>query len=194
MTPAEEAAQARMELENTEVPQPEVEETEQVKEPEPCVRCGWSPGKENKPLESDLEEYLRCILGGQSFHKEYEMYDGKIKLVFRSINNKQVDALNNLLFKMADHIDQAVIQDKSIKLKLMYFLSEAKLAEQTHEYPMPRITEYDQIDAEFNARFGEFGEPVIRMMSQTLMLFMELQGMLITQGFDSNFWKGAGLR
>jgi len=161
---------------------------------EPCNRCGFSEEAEAVPLEADMEAYLRCVLGNQPFEKEYELYDGKIQLRFRTINNREVDALNNLLFKMEDSIDRAVIQDKSIKLRLLYFLAHIKLSDKEADYEIPNLKDTDKIDEEFNSRFGACSETVIRMMSQTLMLFIELQGLLISQGFDENFWKGAGLR
>ena len=197
-TPADDAVKAMDEF----AAQAAAQEGEHVEVPEvpvatevaPCVRCGWSPSRENKPLEEDLEEYLRCVLGGSTFCKVYELYEGKVKLKFRSLSNKEVDALNTLLFKMTDHMDHAIIQDKSIKLKILYFLARLELADNTADYDIPAIMGYESIDEEFNERFGEVAEPIIRMMAQSMLMFMELQAMLINQGFDSNFWKGAGLR
>jgi len=161
---------------------------------EPCIRCGFSIDHEPLPLEEDMEEYLRCILGGLSFMKEYSLYNGKIQLTFRSINNREVDQLNDILFRIADHMDTQEVQDRGIKLKLMYFLAKVKLSDRDEEYDIPTLTEFAQIPEEFNKRFGDCAEPIIRLMSQSLLLFMDLQGLLVSQGFDENFWKGAGLR
>lgn len=200
-TPADDAVKAMDEFAAQAAMQQDGEQHIEVKDPAttaageipPCVRCGWSPSRENKPLQEDLEEYLRCVLGGQTFYKVYELYGGQVKLKFRSLSNKEVDNLNVLLFKMTDHMDHAIIQDKSIKLKLLYFLARLELSDNTADYDIPELRAYDDIDGEFNDRFGEVAEPIIRMMSQSLLMFMELQSLLINQGFDSNFWKGAGL-
>jgi hypothetical protein len=160
----------------------------------PCTRCGWMEDDSSLPLADDMEEYMRCVLGNKKFVKEYCMYDGKLKLTYRILTNKEVDALNGVLFKMADQADHPMVQDSTIKLKLLYFLSKAILGEKEEDYEVPTITKYEEIDDAFNERFGDCPEPVIRMMSQTLMLFMQLQGILVTQGFDENFWQGAGLR
>ncbi len=76
----------------------------------------------------------------------------------------------------------------------MYFLAKVKLSDRDEEYDIPTLTEFAQIPEEFNKRFGDCAEPIIRLMSQSLLLFMDLQGLLVSQGFDENFWKGAGLR
>ena len=174
--------------------EPQNTEEEVVKKAEPCYRCGYSDAAEPEPLEEDLEEYLRCILGGKEFHKEYELYNGKIKLEFRSINNRQVDKLNSVAFKLNDHMDSKEIQDRSIKLKLLYFLARVKLGDLETEYDIPLDITFDTIMPEFEARFGDCSETVIRAMTNALLLFMDLQGLLVSQGFDANFWKGAGLR
>jgi hypothetical protein len=159
-----------------------------------CARCGWNPEGNPAPSEEDTQEYLRCILGSKPFYKEYELYDGQIKITYRTCNNKEVDGLNDILFDMNKDVEQGELQDKSIKLKLLYFLSDIKLGDKNESYTIPELKHYVDIDDAFNERFADVAEPVIRMMTQSMFLFMELQQTLVADGFDSNFWKGAGLR
>lgn len=164
------------------------------KKPEVCVRCGWSSGKELEPLEADMKEYLRCILGGKEFFKSYEMYDGEVKLVFRSLNNGEVDRLNQVLYPLAGRQLTAVEQDLDIKLRLLFFLAELTLGAKKASYDIPEKITLEEVNDIFNERMLSCPETLVRTMTQTLMLFTELQGLLVRHGFDSNFWKGAGLR
>ena len=159
-----------------------------------CSRCGWTPDGNPAPSEEDTKEYLRCILGSKPFYKEYELYDGQIKITYRTCNNREVDGLNEILFDMNGDVERGELQDKSIKLKLLYFLSDIKLGDKKESFDIPALDHHVDIDAEFNNRFADVAEPVIRMMTQSMFLFLELQQALVANGFDENFWKGAGLR
>lgn len=159
-----------------------------------CPRCGYGAEKPMEPLQDDLEEYMRCVLGGQRFMKTYSMYDGKVKLTFRSLVNKEVDHLNGLLFTLSGRDDDPAAQDMVVKAKLLFFLAAADLSGKGTEYDVPMTLSVENLSDVFNERLGDCPEPIIRIMVQTLGLFTEVQGLLVNAGFDSNFWKGAGLR
>jgi len=174
--------------------QEETVKVETPEEPSPCVRCGWSAGKKPEPLEKDMEEYLRCVLGGKEFRKQYEMHDGAVKYTYRALTNRQADKLNSVLFPVVDREQTPQLQDQSIKLKILYFLSDVSLDGKEESYEAPVEITMDGVSEEFDARYGDCPEMLVRLMAQTLTLFSELQSMLVGQGFDENFWKGAGLR
>lgn len=158
-----------------------------------CARCGYRPGAQLAPSEEDMQEYMRSLLGTKPFKKEYSIYEGELKLTFRTLKAREVDSLNNILFEMMANIANLRVQDLSIKLKLLYFLSCIQTGPESTELTIPEITQVSEIQDAFQSVFGDYSEPLIRIMSQTLTAFLELQEALVDTGFDENFWKGAGL-
>lgn len=171
-------------------------DAEKAKQPQPltkCPHCGWAEGAQPKPKQEDLEEYLRCVLGDKLFSKTYDAYKGELRLKFTSLASKDVDGLNNLLFSLSEE-NQNVLQDIAMKLKLMYFLTAISKGGKTDTvYAIPTgLDSKAMIDAEFNKRFGTTSEPIMRVLGQAVLVFIELQALLVNEAFDKNFWSSAG--
>jgi hypothetical protein len=166
-------------------------------EDQSCPRCGFSRGVAPRPMEEDLQEYLRCVLGGLPFHKRYELHGGAVMVGFRSLSNREVDRMSATAALLPQEPDNAQARALETKLRLLYFLETLQLDRaEASEYTPPQAAmgSFAEIDAEFDKRFGALDETLVRALTQVLMLFMDLQGLLVVGGFDENFWKGAGLR
>jgi hypothetical protein len=52
-----------------------------------CPRCGWDMRQkfEIVPTELDKEDFLAATLGGTKFQRDYEIFGGKVKIVFHTI-------------------------------------------------------------------------------------------------------------
>jgi len=139
-----------------------------------------------------MEEYLRCLLGDKPYCKSYTLYDGRLKFGFKSIDGNQVSEMNRLLFGL----DPAgvEVQDLSIKIKALYFLSEMDCNGKAQAFEAPVLKSPADIGPEFDKRFGHMSELMLRLLTQAMVMFLDLQAVLVSAGFDSNFWKGAGLR
>lgn len=83
-------------------PEPEKPEAAPQEEPEPtesttglgqrallpfCPRCGWDMRQKFDivPTDLDKEDFLAATLGGTKFERNYEIFGGKFKIVFRTI-------------------------------------------------------------------------------------------------------------
>jgi len=159
-----------------------------------CPRCGWKEESRTVPAEADLQEYVRCLLGGKMFKKKYELYGGKVVLVFRACTGKESDHTNRLLLGLAEAGDERSLQETSLKLKMLYMLELLQVGANRTEYQAPAMESLDQVGEEFTRRFGELGELLLRAMAQGLMMFLDLQQLLVAEGLDGNFWRSAGLR
>lgn len=67
-----------------------------------CPYCGWADIKK-EPVDvfitdRDKEEWIRCLYGGL-FTKEFVLFDGKLKLKFRTKKKKTDDAISTILLK-----------------------------------------------------------------------------------------------
>lgn len=102
--------------------------------------------------------------------------------------------MNTLLNRVRDEIGEDAIRELGLKLKLLQMLIALELSGKKAEYKPAELVEPKDIGPAFDARFGALGEMLVRAMVNTLMLFSDLQALLVSEGFDANFWKGAGLR
>lgn len=60
----------------------------------PCINCGFAGSKlEDVTVvtEDDKEAFLSMLIGGSRFYKEFEIYNGAIKIVFRSLTQTELD-------------------------------------------------------------------------------------------------------
>jgi len=158
-----------------------------------CPRCGWHPTDKPAAPDADMQEYLRCALGGKLFTKVYPLYDGKLKLKFRSVNAAEAEFINKVLMKN-DFDSDIEVQDMALKAKLLFYLVSVETPEGEEVFEAFSLEEFTvtAVNEEYKKRFGTKDETLLRSINQTFQIFLGLQQLLIAGGFDSNFWKGAG--
>lgn len=163
----------------------------------PCGRCGHSVGGSNKPQESDLQEYIRSILGSRQFAKTYKLMGGRILFQYSTLDGSTSDHLNNVIIAM-NHFDDAIKYNAIVlKYRILFTLREYTIGGQATELPAPTVEElppgdFDAVNALFKQRIEHLDQGIVQMIAQSLMLFRSLEAALIEGAFDETFWKGAG--
>ncbi len=68
---------------------------------EDCPLCGFhlSDPTVDEPDETDRQAFLEAILGRKPFVKRYELLGGRLRLTFRDLSNKEMDAGRTLLVR-----------------------------------------------------------------------------------------------
>ena len=179
--------QARQALAKIEAGQPA-----QAEQKQPCPRCDYLEGARPKPQKADMEEFTRAVLGGRPYRKEYKLVDGKIRMEFDTLATDTADVLDRMLIEMAD-MPQLGRQTLGIKLKLVFHLRSLTLGPDKKTFDAPALgAKLSDIEGEYVKRFGQISDPVIQMAGRTLLLFLDLQQLMLHEAFDENFWKGAG--
>lgn len=160
---------------------------------EQCPRCGWHVTDNPEPPQEDLEEYLRSVLGGRRFVKKYMLFDGKLEITMQSALSTEADFLNKIVASPVPDTDTE-LRELISKAKLLFHLKAVNLDGQVTEFDIPELTDPTEafVTAEFDKRFGQLDETIIRGLVRVLMLFSTLLQLLISRGFDENFWQGAG--
>lgn len=156
-----------------------------------CPRCGWYDSE--KPLinEDDKKEYLRSILGGRVFSKTYELYNGSITFTYQSLLGSEVEKINEVFFDLAAANEPELLIEGN-KIKSLFYLKKIKIEETTTNLETPEDVSIENYKEKYLERFGKSSEPIIQMLNSTLIQFLKLQTNLVANGFDENFWKGAG--
>jgi hypothetical protein len=162
-----------------------------------CPRCMFNMGQGNKlitPSEDDKKEYVRCLLGGRVFEKEYTLYEGQLILKMVALDNTEADRLNKILKEVANHVqdnsDVTWAQTEALKVKLLFYMRKGIGKE---EYEPPEFDTLEDAQAEYENRFGNVAEDVSMIFIQVLSEFTRLLALLSQSGLDQNFWKGVGL-
>jgi hypothetical protein len=165
----------------------QVTQPEEVRE---CPRCRFNLLERTlKAAEPEKEEYLRAVLGGRLYIKEYVLYDGKIRLQFSSLKNKAGEELSTIL-RMIERKESNQFVTDALKVKLLYYLVKYN----KNEFKVPEdVATLDEANELFKTRFGEYSEDQLTLFLRTLIEFQNLLALLAQAGFDENFWKGAGL-
>jgi len=115
-----------------------------------CPRCSFDLNTDlNEPTDADKIAFVACILGGEHrFTKEYSLFGGKIKVVFRALKPREVDtAIQQADIDLqADKIVNLVQYSREIeRYKLAAGI--AVIARQGHtelEFPEIGALEYDE--------------------------------------------------
>jgi len=162
------------------------------KKPEPCSNCGWYDGM-TEPREEDKLEYLRAVLGGRRFAKTYMLWGGQFTLKFRSMTAAEAEFVNSVLSKN-DYISEVEVNDAAMKAKLLFQLTAMSTAEKNQQFEPPAEKNHTitYVQAEFERRFSELDETLLRVIAKTLHMFNMLLQLLVLNGFDRNFYKAAG--
>lgn len=159
-----------------------------------CKRCGYEYAEEDlKVDEEDLKEFVRSLLGNHPFTKEYSLFNGEFKVSYRTLQSDQSSRLAEHLYTL-DRLfneDQKREMDSAVlKLKLCYYTKECnKIA-----FPViSKEKDTETVLKECKDFLSVFTDNAMSILTRTLSEFLILQRMLIEEGYDVNFWEGAGL-
>lgn len=184
------AREAIEQAKQTEKPQ----DTEGARDPmEECPRCGWL--REGTPTapEEDSKEYLRSILAGRPFKKEYRLHDGDIILKFTTMTMEEGEFVNKVMLHN-DYDTELELRDIAGKVKLLHYLEGMQLGGKEVVFEKENLSDFatPTIAAEYLKRFAGYDETLMRTIHRTCGVFQNLLNLLVGDGFDENFWKGVG--
>lgn len=153
-----------------------------------CPCCNWSLKNMNppRPGEDDRKEYVRCLLGKRKFSKTFALFDGMVSARFEVLSQEQSQVLGTYL----DQITKTEMMQRAteaMQLKVLFYCR--KFNDQVFT-PVGADQDWKAVYAE---RFAEYGEDVPVLLTRVLMEFLRIVEQLPSSGFDTNFWKGAGL-
>ena len=60
-----------------------------------CIQCGWDQSNPviGEPDKHEKLAFLQCLLGQKVFSKNYKLFGGQLKIGFRTLSIKEIDAL-----------------------------------------------------------------------------------------------------
>lgn len=172
-----------------------------------CPRCGWDVRQkyETVPTDRDKEDFLATLLGNTRFKKEYELFGGKIKILFRGLlaeENKLIyrqlvlDQQQNRISTEAEWFLQMMdyrlscslerISDNTGKvLSLVPELLERKIETKDEPLATPLPAQLEYINKDVLAQ-----EVTRRLVGTHLRQFQRLVEALEAMAVEPSFWNG----
>lgn len=70
--------------------------------PTHCTRCSWPTGEAVlvEPTKGDIKDFLRSVLGGEVYQKEYKLFGGEVAVTFRTRTGEEENAIRTVIRKM----------------------------------------------------------------------------------------------
>lgn len=157
-----------------------------------CPRCNWDTRHELIPIdEEDKKEFLRCLLGGNQFKKEYSLFGDNFKITYIDLTSKESDAMVNSLSTLGE---DPMFLPKAIKIKMLFGLVSFKTGEDDLVVDRDALSGLtgEEVLAKYDKILGDLSETMTGAFAK---IYNDFNNLLITMteaGFDENFWKGAG--
>jgi len=172
-----------------------------------CPRCGWDVRQkyETVPTERDKEDFLATLLGSTRFKKEYELFGGKIKILFRGLlaeENKLIyrqlvlDQQKNKIsteaewflqmmdYRLACSLEQ-ISNNTGQVLSVMPELLERPIDNKTEPLATPLPAQLDDLNKKVLAQ-----EATKRLVGAHLRQFQRLIEALEAMALEPSFWTG----
>ena len=183
-------------------PEPEKEEVDEDitgLELHQCPKCGWNLDNSPEPevTDEDKNEFIRSILGERRFCKEYEFFDGRVKVNLRSpLRGETAGILVILQEDVAEHTIQTPEewQLRNRELSLSTALVSVKVEDKLHTFEEIAVgLNSEKLRAalqEAAGRRAAWPESITSMVIYAQAQFESTHTTLLARTYDSDFWVG----
>jgi hypothetical protein len=153
-----------------------------------CPRCGFDTRNRITPVnEEDKKEYIRNLLGGVSFSKEFTLFDGMFKIKFTEITTDESDKLIALLQPL---LKDQMFMIKATQIKLLFTTVGYKKGDVGTEVDRDELLKLETPEAAlglFKMYFGKFPDTVNGSITSLFNVFSNQVVMIANESLDRNF-------
>jgi hypothetical protein len=153
-----------------------------------CPRCGLSLKEkyEVEPTKEDIEEFLKCVLAGEVFTKEYTLFGGRLKVKLRTRTGAEDEAIKKAL--IAFFKDSQGASDSEILSEVnKYSLATALCSYGDKEYPGVAV---ENFRASADERISAIPAQIQGFLKAIMQEFNILVDRLTARAQDASFWTG----
>lgn len=163
--------------------------------PGTCNRCGWPTGESVnvEPTREDVKDFLRSIMGGEVFKKEYKLFGGSLAVVFRTRTGAEETAIKACLRRMirdGDILQQHDMIGHSRRMNFVCSLESYITKEARIDFSESIVDDrYNLVEAA-EKRVEMLPSQLLMMLMRQFDEFSELVDHLLSKVSDEGFWKG----
>lgn len=183
-------------------------ESELGRHPDNCPRCSWPSTKtiEVTPSKTDMQDFLRCVLAGTTWSKEYSFFGNSVRVKFRTRTELEDNALFLSVRSMAGSVQ---VQDETsfiYAINRLQFLSSVESittfphddSDEPSVLAIPRLHDRvkarpeDKIraDAVLMEMFADVPGAVLKSFKPAYNEFQALVELMTGRCQDPDFWRG----
>lgn len=152
-----------------------------------CPRCGFDTRSNTVPVvEADKQEYIRNLLAGVSFTKEFTLFGGAFQIKFTELNTDESDKLISLLQPM---LKDPMFMIKATQVKILFTVLSYKKDVPTaiDRAELMTLETSEQALTLYKKYFGKFPDTVNGSITNLYNIFSNQVVMIANESLDRNF-------
>jgi hypothetical protein len=166
----------------------------ELSERQGCPRCGLNLKEkyEIEPTAEDIEEFLKCVISGSVYTKEYALFGGKLKVKLRTRLGSEETLIKKALteyFKEA----QGVSETEVFSELMTYSIAASLSSYNGQDYPLLPLTNVSTFKAKAMERVESLPSQVQAFLKTLLQQFNVLTDKLTSRAQDPSFWTGTAV-
>lgn len=166
----------------------------ELEERQGCPRCGLDLREkyEVEPTPEDIEEFLKCVLTGNVYTKEYQLFGGKLKVKLRTRLGAEDTAIKHAIsayFKESQGISESEVFAELMSYSIAVSLS----AYNGVEYPQLPLENTAVFRAAVVDRINTLPSQIQGFLKTLLQQFNVLADKLTARAQDPSFWTGTAV-
>lgn len=163
----------------------------ELEERQGCPRCGLNLKEkyEVEPTQEDIEEFLKCVLAGNVYTKEYQLFGGKLKVKLRTRLGAEDTAIKHAIsayFKESQGISESEVFAELMSYSIAVSLSSYNGV----EYPQLPLENTVVFRAAVVDRINTLPSQIQGFLKTLLQQFNVLADKLTARAQDPSFWTG----
>ena len=162
-----------------------------------CRRCGMQVTDKPLTLSEDVKKaYFKTLLTNKPFSKEYELFDGTVKIVFEMSKGALLTAQRTAMNKI-DNMTMSAINDVVLLSNLVSISTYDSDVEESNILYEKNVDERIEALSDIEGSIKVLEDTVDYVLLACVRKVMEEFGLLVKtlvdNGLDENFYKGDGL-
>lgn len=153
-----------------------------------CPRCGFDTRVKLGPVnEEDKKEYIRCLLGGTPFSKQYTMFDGQMLIQFKDLTIEESDKLTTLIH---DCLQDPLFLIKGTQIKVLFSIQTIRKGDAVIQVDRERLLALKDSAAAlemYKEVFKGYPDGITSMVTTLFNLFSQQLFQIVNGAVDRNF-------
>lgn len=163
----------------------------ELEERQGCPRCGLNLKEkyEIEPTREDIEEFLKCVISGNVYTKQYDLFGGRLKVELRTRLGTEESLIKKALMEFFRE-SQGISETEVYSELARYTLAVSLCRYAGKDYPALPLTDSAAFKEAVKARIDTLPSQVQGFLKTLLQQFNVLTDKLTARAQDPSFWTG----
>ena len=171
--------------------------------PAHCNRCGWPTGEKVviEPSQEDVKDFLRAVLGGEVYKKEYRLFGEQVAVTFRTRTGEEENTIRRVIRQMVregEIMQQLDMLSEVRRCNFAFAVVCYTTSQTTLDFSSGTTADKQETEAfrkhllmeEVERRINKLPSQLIAVLMRKFDEFSELVDNLMSKVNDVGFWTG----